>query len=684
MKLLKYIALSGVLALGLTSCEDWLDVNTNPNEPNNESILVKNRLPWVQKQYTYPAGCANTRSFATCGGFYSNNGNMNNVSVTWNGVGATGLTTTPYQTWFVGTAMNVKDMYNKAEAENAYHYMGAAEVIQALGSMIMLDLYGEMPYEDALSGNPAPKYSDGKTIWEGCLGRIDHAIELFNMTQPSTATALAEGDIWNGGDVNKWIKLCYGLKARWLLRVTKNSEYYKPDEILAALDKAPKSNADNTVQKCFDVKGDQTDFLLGDPIMTNGNWNTAAYGKNQWVSKYHLDLLTNMRGAGVVDPRTEKIIPSSMTKITLDANGNVFKYEWRLSKGIDMFGDVKRLEAGGATSIAVQTIALKEKAISYVFDAKNKPNMDGFVQGWIDNGYTASTAEKKADVKGGEYLVDGDTVTVVYPAGAWYVDSNNYVQAGDTAYVNLCGGSQNTNNGAWGMPIKDTFYHSNVKDAASAGAVSGTGSYQIQAVSDFEVCTYSEMCFIKAEVLFRKGDKAGAYTAYKAGIQANMDCMQAKLNQWKSEEYLNPFMSPMDPAAINAYMSSAAVAQSAGELNMADIMQQKYIAMGWSLETWVDMRRFNYSAGNVGNFGQVYPTIERTVLFTGSAALRGTVPTDVDYYFRRWRLPATLELNYNALNALEMNPNCLQDWIWGVPVWWDCSSDAEYYKYLGK
>lgn len=687
MKLFKYIALSGVLALGLTSCEDWLDININPNEPNNESIQVENRLPWILKQYTYSAGCANTRTFATCGGFYSVNGNMNAVSVTW--AGASGLTTTPYQTWFVGCGANIVDMYNKAEKENAYHYMAVAEVSHALGFMEFLDLYGEMPYTEALSGNPAPKYSDGKTIWEGCLAKIDHAIELFNMAQPSSATPLANGDIWNGGDVNKWIKLCYGLKARWLLRVTKNAEYYKPDEILACLEKAPQSNADNTYQACFDVKGDQTDFLLGDPVMTNGNWDTAAYGSQQWVSKYYLDLLTNLRGAGVKDPRTEKIIPSSMTNITLDANGNVFKYDWRLSKGVDLYGEAERLVAGGPQSIAVQTLALADQTIEYAFDAKNVENMPAFMAGFDANGYTKVDNVKVKDLKGRQYTQmsgkddDPDTVAVCYPAGAWFVNSDNYIQAGDTAYVNFRAGSQNTTNGTWGRPAKDTFFYNTAANAA-AGAAAGTGSFQIYPVSDFDVVTYAEMCFIKAEVLMRKGDKGGAHTAYKAGIQAAMDRMQSKLNQWKGEEYLNPFMTPMDPAEITAYMASNAVCQDAGSLTMSDIMLQKYIAMGWSIENWVDMRRFNYSAGNIGNFGVVYPGYGRTKLFTGQAALRGTEPNDPEYWIRRWRLPGGLELNYNAINALEMNPNCLQDWIWGIPVWWDCTSDAEYKKYLSK
>ena len=665
MKSFKYIALCSVLGLSLTSCNDWLDVNVNPDQPNNESILIENRLPWIQKEYTYSAGCANTRTFATCGGFYSNNANMNYVSVTWNGVSASGLTTTPYQTWFVGAATNIPDLYKRAEAEGATHYMAAAEVMHALGFMEMLDIFGEMPYTEALAGNPAPKYDDGKTIWEGCLAKIDHAIELFNTPQNPSAAPLSSGDIWNGGDVSKWIKLCYGLKARWLLRVSKNAEYFKPDEILACLDKALTGNSDNTYQACYDEKGDKTDFLLGDPIMTNGNWDTAAYGKNQWASKYYIDLLTNMRGAGVEDPRADKLIPSSMTNVTVDDAGNVKSYEWRRAVGVDIFGDAERLVAGGATSIQVQTFATK--AVEKTYTIEDATARNNFVAAQQAINHSVS--------------VDGNKVTVVFPAGAWYVNNDNYVHAGDTAYVNLNTGSQNTNNGAWGMPANDTYYHSNDAAAANAGAVSGTGSFQIYPVSDFDIVNYSEMCFIKAEVLMRKGDKNGALTAYKAGIQASFDRMQTKLNQWAGA-YENPSMQPMDATAIAAYMSSDAVCQSAGALTMSDIMLQKYVAMGWSIENWVDMRRFNYSAGNVGDFGVVYPGYGRTKLFAGASALPGTSPNDVRYWFRRWRLPNALELQYNTNNALSMNPHALDNDIWSMPVWWDCASDAEYQNYL--
>lgn len=92
--------------------------------------------------------------------------------------------------------------------------------------------------------------------------------------------------------------------------------------------------------------------------------------------------------------------------------------------------------------------------------------------------------------------------------------------------------------------------------------------------------TYSEIQFIKAEAAFIKGDKTLAYDAFKKGIIAHMD------------------LAKVATAARDAHMASAAVPQTADALKLSDIMLQKYIAL-WvigALETWVDMRRYNYSS----------------------------------------------------------------------------------------
>ena len=662
MKNIKYI-LAGCILITIVSCKKWLDVNTDPDNPNTKSVLVQNRLPWIQHFYTYTAGVTNFRTSCQAGVLYSITGSANALSTTWT---ASSGNVTPYQTFFVEVSANINDMYKSAEAKGAYYYMAAADVFSALGFMQMLDLYGEMPYSEttAISGIslPSPKYDDGKTIYYGCMAKLDEAISLFNKTQEVGAPSFASGDMWNNGDVSKWIKFCYGLKARYMLKLSKKADLFNADSVLYCLSKGPESIADNVFQRGYN-NSTVTDYLLGDPVVTNGNWDYAGYGSNQRITQYYYNLLTNMRDSKVTDPRMSKIAPASMTGIKLDASGKVVSYSWNRSVGVDSYGASERLLNGGPASIKTVSYTPSDKNITYT----------------ISDGVAKAKFIADQQLAGRTFTVDGDDITVTYPAGSIYINSNNYLYAADTSYVNMRTFSIATGGED---PLDVNWYPS--ADAMKAGAVGSTGSFQIRPVSDQEILTYHEMCFIKAEVYMRKGDKADAYTAYRQGIQAHLDMMQAKLTEWQSTGYTktNPDMAPMDQSDINAYLSSSAVCQDAGALTMQDIMLQKYVAMGVSLENYNDMRRFNFSAGNVGNFGIVYPGYDRGPLFAGEALYTGGSKIDVRYWQRRWQLPNTLELNYNSTNALAVNAHAADPDVWSMPVWWDCATDDEYYGYL--
>ncbi len=663
MKKLMYIVLGSALVASLGSCKKWLDVNTDPNNPNNQSVLVQNRLPWIEHFYMYSSGVANYRTSLQAGVFYTTNGNGNTLSTTW--AASSGNSTTPYQTWFVAVSSNIPDMYNSAQKIGAYHYMAAANVFHALGFMQMLDIYGEMPYTEAATGNPSPKPDDGKTIYYGCMDKLNEAIDLFSKTQETGAPALSVGDYMNNGNVDKWLKLCWGLKARYMLKLSKKAEF-NADSILYCLSKGPQSNADNTVIPGFN-NSTVTDFLLGDPVVTNGLFNYAAYGSTQRTSKYYYDMLTNLRGSGVIDPRMSKIVPASMANVKLDGNGRVSSYTWNRSIGVDSYGPATRLvKGGGPASIATASYAAANTNINYTIN--DNAERANFIADQVAHGRT--------------HTVNGNVVTVTYPAGSIYINSTNYVLSGDTVYVNLRSSALATS-GNPNQPATDVNWYPSIA-AFNAGVVGSTGSFQTRPVSDQQILTYHEMCFIKAEVYMRKGDAASAHTAYLEGIRANINMMQAKLIDWQGSGYAatNPDMAPMNQADIDAYMISDAVVQNSGALTMSDIMLQKYIAMGASIENWNDMRRFNFSAGNVGGFGVVYPGYQRGAMFTGNAQLTGAGPTDPRYWMRRWALPPVYEIQYNSINTLALNAHAAEPNIWSMPVWWDTATDDEYYGYL--
>jgi hypothetical protein len=639
MKKILYITLCMTFLLGLSSCEDWLDVNVDPDNPNDKSATPEIRLPWIQHYYMYAWGTANTRT-SFIGGIltYTASTSASSLLCAWNPV--QGSCTTIYQNWFLGAAVNLSPLIAKAEETGAYHYIGAAYCMRAMGFMMMLDIHGEMPYTEAMTGKYNPVYDKGEVIYNGCMADLDKAIEFFSKTQEPGAPALSAGDTWNGGDVDKWIKLCYGLKARYLLQISKKSTF-DPAAVLAALEMAPQSNADNIIMKHFNIAGDAVNFTVGDPYQTNTTWDAAAYGSSQRATRWYANLLTNnfTGGSGVIDPRMSKLLPAMMKNIVLDASGGIINYEWTRDIGVDMMNSDIRQNSGPLSA----SYATADKIIKYTI---------------ADD---AARAEFIANLHQ-PYTTSGNDVSVTYKKGTWYINNTNYKRAGDTVYVNMRANSLSTS----GLSATDMYYY----PTTGSLAVAGTGTFYARPTSDSDILTYAEMCFIKAEVYLRQGKSGEALTAYKAGIQANFDRMQIKLNEWKSGGTINPDQMPMNEADITAYMASAAVVQNASALTMADIIQQKIIALGLNMQNWNDMRRFNYSAGNVGSFGVVYRDYKRPYEFTATNIMTGTSPTDPTYWFRRFS-QSTHESNYNNEQLLKSNPLAMKDAIWSDPVWWD-------------
>ncbi|WP_398454567.1 SusD/RagB family nutrient-binding outer membrane lipoprotein [Sphingobacterium thalpophilum] len=622
------LALSVLTILNLTSCKKWLDINDNPSQANDKVPTPELRLRSIQMNFVDAYESSGTRASWITQNITKIAGTTNNDAIIrWDFPLAS--TTWPYQAWFVYTASNLQPLIDKATEEEAWHYVGAAQLIHAWGFMLMEDMYGEMPYTDALGNDISPKYDDGKTIFYGCLSMLDKAIENLSKTQSNAATPLSKGDIWNGGDTQKWLKLAYGLKARWLNNLTKKS-FYNPDEVLKALERAPQSVADNTVMDAINTSETDKAGVVAAMQFTN----LGATGNR--LSKWYTDLLLNSftGGSKVQDPRATRMIPSAEF---YNAAG---KKEWRLAEGVDLIkGDIRT--KGGPVSYEI--MATKKDATT--------THPSGYVR--------ATTAELKANSAYNN---------------RWFTTNITPIRQGDSIYVSVYSDRldwivnfTDNKNDNYIASRYNGISESNPNFNGTVININSTGSFYIRADAPAHLLCYHEMCFIKAEALFRKGDRAGALQAYKAGIRAHMEAMNVKLKSYpqiRGKESISE-------SEISSFLNSKAVAQSAGELTMAKIMQQKQIAMSYTVQNWNDMRRFNYSAPDP-QFGVVYPDFGRP--FEVDAAARecyvSSDPNNERYWPRRIQ-QCIHERNYNVNNWLASNPEANKRTILSYPVWWD-------------
>ena len=124
--------------------------------------------------------------------------------------------------------------------------------------------------------------------------------------------------------------------------------------------------------------------------------------------------------------------------------------------------------------------------------------------------------------------------------------------------------------------------------AAPAGGVDTAARLYFKNTVPFPLMTMAELQFIKAEAAFKKGDRALALTAYKAGIRAHFDHLRLFSGHI-------PFTDAQRDAFINDPNISPA---NPNDLTRSKIQMQKMIALwGYGFEeAWVDLRKDKYSS----------------------------------------------------------------------------------------
>lgn len=219
MKKYKIHLLSLFITVGaVISCDDYLDINNNPNSPTADAVRPELSLSGALAQ-PY-------REFAVrpnqLGNLMMNNwgGNVNAV---------TGI----YATEF---SLNIDNSFYARIWENLYmstltyqdiidfpedgydNHKAIAKIMKTFYFQYLVDLYGDIPYSEAHDvTNTTPAYDDDQAIYRNLVVQLEEAIALIENASTETRSVGGE-DIVFQGDMSNWVRFANTLKLRLLIR----------------------------------------------------------------------------------------------------------------------------------------------------------------------------------------------------------------------------------------------------------------------------------------------------------------------------------------------------------------------------------------------------------------------------------------------------------------------------------
>lgn len=128
-------------------------------------------------------------------------------------------------------------------------YKGVALVLRSQLAALLTDLWGDVPYSQAIKGtsegifSPAfDKQQDIYTGTNGILDNLDKAITLLTSSKD-----VINGDILYKGDLSKWARLASSLKVRYLMRISKKENISSRLQNILTQNNLMKSNSDNAI-----------------------------------------------------------------------------------------------------------------------------------------------------------------------------------------------------------------------------------------------------------------------------------------------------------------------------------------------------------------------------------------------------------------------------------------------------
>lgn len=303
------IIIAAALGLTLTSCNNWLDINTNPNYIADADM--KMLLPTIQLQTADKVGY----ELSLYGSFWSQYVVQCNTTNQYYTVMTNDLTnssfTSPWSYFYASIMPTIRTMLEKCdEMENVSNFKLEAKSMLVYDLYLLTSLYDKVAYtEGYVNRTQTPHFDSGEDMQQIIIGLCEE-IRQMDANQAADDELLntsASSDMVFGGDTDAWFEFVNTLYLKVLLRDF-NANKAKIQSLLAEdaflqqdaafdnfEDKADKSNpfyesdrrqlnTTNNIRACSDVLGVMTEddprlafFYDNNP---DGVFAGSPYGQN--------------------------------------------------------------------------------------------------------------------------------------------------------------------------------------------------------------------------------------------------------------------------------------------------------------------------------------------------------------------------------------------------------------------
>ena len=312
MKKYIYIIMCGVMSSMLIGCQDFLDVNTDPDTPITITLdqaiptacFYASQLNYDHAEYgVYMCQALTTAGKSQTGSYPYSQG--------WEFLGVN-----RHPMWrrhFYDLGNNIAKMNEIAEAQGSLNYKLVGRTIMLQSTMMTTDLFGDMPRSEAYLKS-SPKYDSQEEVYEWLFEEADQLVKDYEdpAWTKGVPIPVASDRIYQG-DLKKWAVYAKALRCRLWLR------------------KLP--NWDNTPANCQKI------VQMVDEVLNDANWQEPRYNYPGGVTESNCPWGSTCPKINSWESRDNRLASSIPTAFFTKLLGAYTKYDGSYGYALDPRAD---------------------------------------------------------------------------------------------------------------------------------------------------------------------------------------------------------------------------------------------------------------------------------------------------------------------------------------------------------